>query len=580
MSALNLDVATRFVAALAESGLRDVCLSPGSRSGPLAIAVARHPRLRHWVHLDERCAGFFALGLAKRSGRPAAVLTTSGTAAAELHPAVIEAFHSGTPLLVLTADRPPEAHDRGANQTIRQPALFDGATRWRHDPGPPDAATTDRIWTNLAARSLAVCCGPPAGPVHLNLPFREPLLPAEAPDSTVRTGSHRAAPRVTTGVRSLDEPAAARLAGTIGSSSRVFVHAGSLPPDGTVLRCVRALAGRENVVIHAEPTSHLRRTAIPALLRNTEALLRDETFAREHRPDVVVRLGAAPTSRSLAEWLARGPRGEVVLVDPDASWRDPDALATEMVHCDVASTLEAILAQLPASIPGWQREWSRADAHAGAAVDAALAAAPFAEPHVVRALARAAPQDATVVAGSSMAIRDLDWFWPPDEGCTFISNRGASGIDGFISTALGASAANPEEPTVAVCGDLTLLHDLGGFAAAARYGLPVIFVVLDNDGGGIFSFLREARFDDVFEDVFATPAGLELEQAARLYGVAYQRVDTAAGVEQGLRAALDAGRCAIVDARFSRDATVNTHRSLWAAAAAATRAARRAGPET
>jgi 2-succinyl-5-enolpyruvyl-6-hydroxy-3-cyclohexene-1-carboxylate synthase len=580
MSSVNLDVATLFVADLWRAGLRRVCIAPGSRSGPLAVAVARHPKMHAWIHVDERSAGFFAVGLAKRSGEPAAVLTTSGTAAAELHAAVLEAYHSRTPLLVLTADRPPEMRDRGANQTITQSGLFGGATRWSFDPGPPTGELASRFWSNLAGRAVATTRAPVAGPVHLNLPFREPLLPSRTSPSQSPSGSHEV-PHVAPGVRSLDATGQARLKAIVANARRIFVHAGTLPVATDALSAVSDFASRSGAVVHAEPTSQLRRAGVRGLLHNTEALLRDSEFAERHGADLVIRLGAAPTSRALGKWLQQSGARRVLLVDPDAVWPDPDGLATDVVQSDVVQTLQALTHHLPA--PGntsWQAAWLAADRAAGAAIEEALGDSPLCEAQVVRTLARTAG-GTTVVVGSSMAIRDADWFWPPDETSVLIANRGASGIDGFVSTALGAAAANDGEPTLALCGDLTLYHDMNGLLAATRKdAAPVTFVVLNNNGGGIFSFLREAEYDDVFEEVFATPTDLDVQRVAALYGCAYHRCDDLHSLQRALAECRRATRCCIVDVRFRRDESVKTHGAAWAAASAAIRAVRRAAPGT
>jgi len=581
MSLLNQEVAAAFVDQLGRSGLRHVCVSPGSRSGPLAIAFARNGRMRTWVHVDERCAGFFALGIAKRTGEPAAVLTTSGTAAAELHPAVLEAYHSRTPLLVLTADRPPEVRDRGANQTIDQAHLYGGATRWTYEPGPPDPSLPLHFWQQLAARGLAVARGPVAGPVHLNLPFREPLLSPAGPQ--VHTAPMRSVRelRVHPGIRAPSAHTLDTLASLLTGAQRPFVHAGTMPPDIDVSAALEALASRASLVIHAEPQSHLRHSNLNGLLRNTEGLLRDEPFASSHAPDIVVRLGSAPTSRTLNEWLSAFTP-HVLLFDPDGEWQDPQNLATEAVHCDIAPTIRGVCARVAPSSAAkdWQRDWLDADQRAGTAINTELERQPVFEAQIVRVLSSHLPDKATVAIGSSMPIRDADWFWLPGEHRRFIVNRGVSGIDGFVSTTLGAAAASSGEPTVAICGDLTFYHDMNGLRASKHDGVSAVFVVLNNDGGGIFSLLPEAQHADVFDEVFTTPLGLDLARVAALYECSYSAVDGVAALQPAVRDALAAGRTAIVDVRFSRAASVAGHRAVWAAAADAIREAHREARQT
>ncbi|HKR98266.1 MAG TPA: 2-succinyl-5-enolpyruvyl-6-hydroxy-3-cyclohexene-1-carboxylic-acid synthase [Candidatus Dormibacteraeota bacterium] len=563
----NVEFAATLVQGLCDAGLRHVCISPGSRSGPLAIAFARNSAVRVWMHVDERSSGFFALGAAKRLGEPVAVLTTSGTAAAELHPAVLEAYYSLTPLVLLTADRPPELHDRGANQTVVQAGIFGGATRWSIDAGPPGPATTARATVQLAARAMATARGPAPGPVHINLPFREPLL-----EGAMHTAGSQRNPRGTR-VHDINRET---LSGEVGllsqllaSAQRPLLHAGSLSGGPRLAAALRALTDRTGLVVHAEPTSQLRLPGIAGLLSNTEALLRDDTFAAAHAPDLVIRIGAAPTSRVLSEWLQRSAPEHVVLVDPEAVWRDPDALATDMLHCDIAALASGAAATTNGvNDRSWRDGWMAADAIATDAVQRRLAELPLFEAHVVQRLARATDGAATIVVGSSMAIRDVDWFWPAAAEQRFIANRGASGIDGFASTALGAAAVSAGEPVIALCGDLTLYHDMNGLLAARKHGLAVTFVVLNNDGGGIFSFLRESEHEDVFEETFATPTGLELRHVAALYDLEYRSVTGVPELATAL-AQPPLSKSAIVDVRFSRADSVSGHRALWAAASSA-----------
>jgi 2-succinyl-5-enolpyruvyl-6-hydroxy-3-cyclohexene-1-carboxylate synthase len=412
--------------------------------------------------------------------------------------------------------------------------------------------------------------------VHINVPFREPLLPA--PSDPVQSGGEHAAVRVSAAHRAPTPELLGRLAAIAAEASRVFVHAGPMPPDERTLAALRDLSSRDGVVVHAEPMSHLRVSGVAGLLRNTEALLRDDEFAERHRPDLLIRLGAAPTSRVLNEWLARSRPRRALLIDPDAVWADPDVLATDVLQCDPADTLQALAGALTMRDSSWRDEWLTADAAAGDAIASALEKAPLSEAKTVRALARAVPTPSTLVIGSSLAVRDADWFWPPSDGHRFVANRGASGIDGFVSTALGAAAADAQVPTVALCGDLTLYHDMNGLLAAQKYSLPVAFVVLDNDGGGIFSFLREAAYEDVFEAVFATPTGLDLAKVAALYGCEYRRARDIATLERAVAGGIASQVCTIVDVQFTRDASVKSHRAVWAAAASAIHAARRAAP--
>lgn len=558
--------AATFVDELARCGLEAVCIAPGSRSAPLAMAFSRHPAIRVWMHLDERSASFFALGLAKVAERPVAVLCTSGTAAAEFHAAVIEAHHSRAPLLVLTADRPPELRDVGANQAIDQAGLYGRAVRWFFDPGVPDAEPgAPRRWRRLAARALTEAAGPPAGPVHLNLPFREPLTPdpgmvarpepAAGPPLSLHRGRLLPAPA------DVDEVAAA-----LSAARRPLVVAGEMR-DGAALGCAMdRLLTRLDAPLLAEPTSQLRRRGGAGVVEAYDALLRSAPWASAHRPDLVLRLGAPPTSKVLSQLLADAGAPQIV-VDA-AGWRDPDQLAAGFVRCEPVPLLEALADALPGPNRqrGWQEAWVEASAVATHALERRLAEPPLHEGHVVRALAGVLPPTARVVIGSSMPIRDVDTFWPSAfEGQRFLANRGASGIDGLVSTGLGAAAAAPDVPTVLLLGDLSLYHDMNGLWAARRHGLRALIVVLDNDGGGIFSFLPQADHPDVFEELFGTPLGLRLQVVAQLYDLGYSEVDSAETLAEALRAGLAASRTTILSVRFDRAGSVVGHRACWAA---------------
>ncbi len=560
---------------LARCGLDAVCIAPGSRSAPLAMAFARHPSIRVWMHLDERSASFFALGMAKAGERPVAVLCTSGTAAAELHPAVVEAHHSRTPLLVLTADRPPELREVGANQAIDQSRIYGGAVRWSFDPGVPDAEPeAPARWRRLAARALSEAGGPPAGPVHLNLPFREPLTPVpnEAPRAVAALG-----PPLRVGLPVL-APAGAvvdDLAARLRAARRPLVVAGEMRRGAALREPLDALLARLGAPLLAEPTSQLRRRCGIGLVEAYDALLRDAGWAEAHRPDLVLRLGAPPTSRPLNQVVA-GAGAPVVLVDEDG-WRDPEQRAAELVRGDPALLLAALAERLgaPARPAAWRRDWVQAGAAAASALDRRLASPPLHEGQVVRALAQALPADAQVMVGSSMPIRDVDTFWPAAEpGQRFLANRGASGIDGLVSTGLGAAAATPHLPTVLLLGDLSLYHDMNGLWAARRHGLRATIVVTDNDGGGIFGFLPQAEHHDVFEELFGTPLGLRLEDVARLYGLPFREVGEAAALPGALHAALAEEGVAMLCVRFDRAGSVAGHRACWAAVSKALAAAR------
>ncbi|MGI9023406.1 MAG: 2-succinyl-5-enolpyruvyl-6-hydroxy-3-cyclohexene-1-carboxylic-acid synthase, partial [Acidimicrobiales bacterium] len=484
------DAATAFARALvdewARAGVAVAAVSPGSRSAPLALALAGDSRVRVEVFLDERSAAAFALGAAKASGRPTVVLTTSGSAATLLHGAVIEAHQGRAPLLVCTADRPPELRDTGASQAIDQVKLFGDAVRWFVDVGVPDDRPDVGVyWRSVAARAVAESLGPPAGPVHLNLAFREPLVPTGAP-LVEAPGRADGAPWVvsTSNRRPPDPDDVERLAESVRGTSRGVLVAGW--GAGAEPAAVTRFAAAAGWPVLADTISGLRTG--PHAVSTYDALLRHGPFADDHRPDLVVRLGAMPTGRATPAWLDGSVRQ--VLVDPDHSWLDPRRAAAARVVGDPTAVLEAGTDRLGAApATEWLAGWLDAEAAARQTIDALLDSwdEPF-EGRVARDVVGCLPEGATLVAGSSMPVRDLESFARARDGLKVVANRGASGIDGFTSTVLGVASATAG-PVVALCGDLTLPHDLGGLLDASRGGLDEKIVVLDHDGGGIFSFL-------------------------------------------------------------------------------------------
>jgi 2-succinyl-5-enolpyruvyl-6-hydroxy-3-cyclohexene-1-carboxylate synthase len=578
---MSRDAATAFARAVvdewARAGVNTAALSPGSRSTPLALALAGDDRIRLEVFLDERSAAYFALGAAKASGRPSAVVTTSGTAATLLHPAVVEAHHARVPLLACTADRPPELRATGASQAIDQVKLFGDTVRWFVEVGvPEDVPGAGRYWRSVASRAVAEALGPPAGPVHLNLAFREPLVPTGQP-LVEAPGRADGAPWVRGGRRGVppDLDEVARLAEVVAATERGLVVAGwgaGATPDA-----VERFAAAARWPVLADAVSGLR--SGPLAVSTYDPLLRCPGFGAAHRPDLVLRLGAAPTGRAAAEWLDESvPQ---VLADPDGAWLDPRRVASERFVADPTELLDRLTDALQrsgdadprlsrVSVPrtGWVESWLAAEAAARAALDGLLDswASPF-EGRVARDLFAGLPSGATLVAGSSMPVRDLESFAAPRAGLRVVVNRGASGIDGFCSTVLGASAV-AGGPVVGLAGDLTVLHDLGGLLGAARRGLDATLVVLDNDGGGIFSFLPQAASPEHFERLFGTPHATDLVAVVNALGVPATRVDAAADVGPAVADALHSGGVRVVVVPTDRADNVARHAEAWAAVAA------------
>lgn len=559
---------------LARAGVTHAVLAPGSRSAPLAMALHAEERIRLHVEIDERSAAFLAVGLAKAGGGPAVVVSTSGTATANFHPAVVEADHARVPLLVLTADRPPELRHTAANQTIDQIKLYGASVRWFAEVGAPDHPDPP-YWRSLAARAVATARGRPAGPVHLNLAFREPLVPDTDTASDAlggRPGSDALGGRPrgrawTTVARAEpvpDDGTIASLAERVAAADRGLLVVGDGPTDPSSLL---ALARAAAWPVIAEPLSGAR-TGDHAI-STAHHLLADEAFAAAHRPDLVVRVGRIGLSRPLLASLDAGvPQ---VLIDPDGAWLDPTRVLAEVVTAEPGALCDRIAARLPdRDGSAWLAAWCDAERRARDTIDALLDGedAPS-EPRTARDVAAALPAGAVLVAASSMPVRDLDQFMAPRGGLRILGNRGASGIDGFVSTALGVALASGG-PTVALAGDLSVLHDQNGFLLADRPDL--VLVVVNNDGGGIFSFLPQAGHQASFETVFGTPHGIDFAGLAALHGLAHTRVDHAGDLIPAVRRHLTSGGVALVEVRTQRAANVALHRRLTAAVAGKLRA--------
>ena len=577
----NLELACALVDQLAKSGVRNAVICPGSRSTPVAVSLASQPDIKSWVLVDERAAAFFALGMARQLTAPVILLSTSGTAAANFLPAVVEARLSRIPLIVLTADRPPELRDWGAAQTIDQIQLFGSHVKWFVDmPVPVADNAFIRHAQATATRAVLTARSQPAGPVHLNLPFREPLLPADPgtgfrlqasaePSDSIDSFDPSEPSQLIPGVTVLNG-----LASQIAREPRGIIVCG--PGEATGLpAAATALGVASGYPILADPLSGVRfgPHGRSGIVDAYDAFLRDQETADTLQPDVVIRVGAVPTSKSLQQFLLAHTDRLHVVIDAGAP-RDPSHLATSYMLADPPVTLAA-LAEKVAKIGrrencGWVETWTTVDRATTAAIESALAQErdPF-EGRAVADIAALLPEGATLVVGNSMPIRDVDAFVRGDRRqLRIVSNRGANGIDGVVSTALGAAAV-ANGPVVLIVGDLSFFHDLNGLYAAAKFGLNATVVVLNNDGGGIFSFLPQAEQLDtpIFEALFGTPTGLDVAAATRLFGATHVRPRDWVAFRSELCHAIKVDGLSVVELVTDRTRNVAQHRAVWAAVA-------------
>jgi 2-succinyl-5-enolpyruvyl-6-hydroxy-3-cyclohexene-1-carboxylate synthase len=530
---VSLACAWALVNELVASGMRHACLSPGSRSTPLALALARHPDVELHVHLDERSSSFFAMGIAKSTLRPVAVACTSGTAAAELFPAVVEASQSRLPLVLLTADRPPRLRGTGANQTIDQVGLYGWYARAYLEPPVPSELGDAEAWRE-AGRDAAEAMHPLPGPVHVNCPFDEPLTPSQD-TSLFQTSSERSRPSGRALEATPEE--VDRFLELISGARGVALFGGRPTIDDRPARFWSNVLGWPVI---AEPTSCARRPGIA--LAAGQALL-GSRWLDDLRPEVVVQFGAAPTTRASQGLVASAP--ELVVVDRLHLEPDVGSRANLRIHLDPGELVFGGREPMPAPA-GWTDTWRRADGLVRVAMDEFLDGfeEPF-EPRIARDLAARVPKGGTLFVGNSSPVRDLDLAMAPREGLRVLANRGASGIDGLVSTALGIAASN-RGPTFELIGDLSFVHDAGALSWSSKRGIALTIVVLNNAGGELFAQLPQRAVAE-HEQLFLTPHGQDLGAMCAAAGVEHERVERSSDLIPALARTNEGGGIAVVE---------------------------------
>jgi 2-succinyl-5-enolpyruvyl-6-hydroxy-3-cyclohexene-1-carboxylate synthase len=616
--------AVAFVDELQRAGLQNVVICPGSRSTPLAMAFAAQSAIRTWVHVDERSAAFFGLGMAKQSRQPVALLCTSGTAAANFLPALVEATLSHVPLLVLTADRPHELRDNGAPQSIDQNRLYGSFAKWFGEVALPEATDAAfRYIRTIADRAVAAAQAIPAGPVHLNFPFREPLTPEPIPEQSLPPVEQRdriawqGRPGNAPYTDVHDAPLGAPENETIGNlwhliskAQRGLIIVGPID-DPTLIEPLLELAQHLGYPILADPLSQLRcgvnnRSMV---LTSYDAFLRSDSFVESAQPELIIRFGAMPTSKPVLLYLKHYTNLPIVVIDGNGGWEEPTQLASQLIHANPTAFCYELLNALK------QRQITEVEFHQPSSVDLERdqnsASAPtipvptigYQTPKRWRNLSQAwlslwqntdtitqqalqnaiydfkeifeggvfselthLLQDGTILyVGNSMPVRDLDtFFWSSKQYIRIMGNRGANGIDGVISSALGASAvAGHHEPVVLVLGDLSFFHDLNGLLAAHLHRLNLTIILINNDGGGIFSFLPQAAYPEHFEQLFGTPTGLEFRLVVEMYGGRYQRAENWESFRKAVNQGIHSSGLDVIEILAERTSNVKMHRQLW-----------------
>jgi 2-succinyl-5-enolpyruvyl-6-hydroxy-3-cyclohexene-1-carboxylate synthase len=561
---------------LVRGGVRHAVVCPGSRSSPLALACQRVEGLKTWSIIDERSAGFFGLGVGKHSRAPAVLIATSGTAGAHFYPAVIEAALSNVPLVVLTADRPLELQGWGAPQTIPQARLFGEFSRFFVDLGLPEASDVALLHLRAtASRAVGMALRAPRGAVHLNVPFREPLAPTpeafgeERLSALAREG--RSGALLTSITPSARQPAPHALDEVrrrIADTERGLIVCGPRDEEDGFAEAITALSHATGYPVIAEAVSQARYGGGAGTLSFYDAILRHAPFAQAHKPELVLRFGGGLTPKAPQQWLdASG--AHIVLFSDDGALFDPAHRAAQVIEGSATSACETLSRGLSRGLGRWAQGFLQAERLARNTLEAAFAEeTALTEPRIAREVVAALPSGANLFVSSSMPIRDVDAFAPGSAmPLRVLSNRGANGIDGIVSSALGM-AASSGRPTVLLTGDLAFLHDVGGLLTARRHELSLTVVVVNNDGGGIFSFLPIANAKEHFEPLFGTPHGVDLSHAASLYGAEFHRPDSPPALRASVKVGLESG-LHIIEVRTDRTSNVDYHRKLFARMAAA-----------
>jgi 2-succinyl-5-enolpyruvyl-6-hydroxy-3-cyclohexene-1-carboxylate synthase len=556
-----------FVAELVQTGVTDAVVSPGSRSTPMAMVMAEHPGLNVHIHVDERSAAFFALGIAKASGKPVAILCTSGTAAANYFPAVAEANISRIPLIVITSDRPHELRDVGAPQAIDQIHLYGHHVKWFAEMAVPENSSEMLHYVrSVCGRAAATALQAPSGPVHLNFPFREPLIPRIDDENVFQLKERpRRYVNVRNGALTIDKNDLREIASSLNEHEKGMIVCGQIE-DPAFIEMVSELAERLHFPILADPLSQLR-----SGMHSTENVIDAyDTFLRSGeakdylKPTIVLRFGSMPVSKALTIFLKENHQAEHLVVDGGGGWRDPAALSTEMIYCNETIFCQQLLSELKANKnQQYLHKWQALNHLTKENLTAIRDTAELSESRLFYQLAEMIPENANLFVGNSMPIRDLDSFFHNNrKSIRILANRGANGIDGTVSTALGAASVS-QQPSYLVLGDLTFFHDLNGLLAAKLYPIDITIIIINNNGGGIFSFLPQAEHQKHFELLFGTPLDLDFEHVVRMYNGKFTRVQDWDHFGAVMESSKTTHGLNVIEVVTKRDRNTEEHRKMW-----------------
>ncbi|MEQ6354406.1 2-succinyl-5-enolpyruvyl-6-hydroxy-3-cyclohexene-1-carboxylic-acid synthase [Lysinibacillus sp. M3] len=554
------DYVYKMVASLVQAGVENVVVSPGSRSTPLAYAFASTKQLHMYRQVDERSAAFFALGIAKATAKPVVLLCTSGTAAANYFPAIVEASYARVPLIVITADRPHELREVGAPQAINQPNLYGSHVKWSVDfPLADDAAPTLPFIERHIARAVAIAMSAPFGPVHINVPFREPLLidfRKELPEATFK---HSSMGQLIPSMATQQE-----LSEIIRATKKGFVIIGELALD-TDLTMMWEFVRQLKWPVIVESLSNMRSSVpedcLPYMITTYDAIMKSEDFKALVKPDTVLRLGAQPVSKFIMQFITKSQPDAYIVVDEDPMFRDATGASTHFVHASIGEWLTQLEVSETALEAAYLAEWQDAndialeyiEHYSDGAID---------EGAMVSRLLKMIPNGSDIFVSSSMPVRDIDTFlMATPKDLRIIANRGTNGIDGVVSTAMGFSQGNNRE-TYLLIGDLAFLHDVNGLIASRYQECNLTIIVMNNDGGGIFSYLPQSTVEAHYEDLFGTPTALEFFDIANMYGMDYIRVDDISELSVKFTT-MKKRPMRLIEIFTNREENVYAHRALW-----------------
>lgn len=555
-----------FVAEMVQTGIRDVVVSPGSRSTPMAMVMAEHPGLQVHINVDERSAAFFALGIAKASGSPVAILCTSGTAAANFYPAIVEAYYSRVPLVVLTADRPHELRDVGAPQAINQIHLYGNHVKWFVEMAIPEKSEEmHRYARSVCARAAATALASPAGPVHLNFPFREPLVPNLDSESLFQLQERQEGyVHIQNGISTLHKTEIERMGEKLKTHTKGIIVCGSIEEEGFIDAVVE-LASYLQYPILADPLSQLRsgRHDGTNIIDTYDTFLRNNDAKEALKPEIIIRFGAMPVSKALTVFLKENKQAEQWVIDSGNGWRDPSLLSTSMIYCSETSFCKSI-----GSYVGEKKSskylsiWKDLNTFTKENLSKIREVTQLSEGRLFHLLPEILPEGSTLFVGNSMPIRDIDSFFHfNNKSIRIMANRGANGIDGTISTALGAAAVL--QPLYLIVGDLTFFHDMNGLMVSKLYNLNIKIIVINNNGGGIFSFLPQASHPKNFERLFGTPLDLQFEHIVQMYNGKYDLISDWSHFTSSFVRNLENDGLSVMEVTTNRDTNLKEHRDLW-----------------